>query len=240
MTTLQEAIEDSRLWALLVKRYPELGHRPMPSIDSMVVDFLRHHDVFAKPVSSNINASPAMNAIMGAVGGPMAVGANQALTAQSKGAALQEWTSWKQWTLSHPDWPEFRAEIEAKYQEGIDRAADIVNTVEAQNIINEYKKKALKARIRIGFSLLFGIPVAAIILAYLGSSKLEPSNVESRPDIDTQAVSEAAEQCRQKVIASGAGADHQYFAGVKADTDKSAYLVFQRPDGTGWEAAYYC
>lgn len=240
MTTLQEAIEDSRLWAQLVRRYPELRHSPMPAIDAMVVEFLRQHDVFVKPVGSNVNASPGMNAMMGAVGGPMAVGAAQALTAQSKGIALQEWTSWKQWTLSHPEWPEFKSEIETRHQLEIDRVSERISDPGIQEFIAEHQLKALRNAKIIFFGFLLGIPALGVLLNIASVIQQAPPSIHQGTEQKTQTVSVAAEQCRQKVIASGAGADHQYFAGVKADTDKSAYLVFQRPDGTRWEAAYYC
>ena len=121
MTTLQEAFANKRVWAGLLSRFPELRFDPQPTIDAMVVVFLRQHDVFVTPVGSNINASPVMSGVMGGLAGPMAVGMNQALTAQVKGAALQEWTSWKQWTLSHAEWPEFKAKFDSEYQSSIDR-----------------------------------------------------------------------------------------------------------------------
>ena len=84
------------------------------SVDEVVSSFLREHDVFVTPVGSSISASPLTSGLMGGLGGPMAVGMNQALTAQTKGAALQEWTSWKQWALSHPDFKEYKQKAEAR------------------------------------------------------------------------------------------------------------------------------
>lgn len=34
-------------------------------------------------------------------------------------AARQEWTSWKQWALSHPDWPSFKTDAVAAYRDSL-------------------------------------------------------------------------------------------------------------------------
>lgn len=88
---------------------------PLPSLDEIVVEFLRRHDVSVSPVSSKTGPSPLANAAMGAMG-PAYVAANTHLTQQQKSAALQEWTSWKQWALSHREFPEFKAEVNQRYQ----------------------------------------------------------------------------------------------------------------------------
>lgn len=105
---------DPVVWQTLISAYPELYVEKLPPLDSLVVEFLRRHDVTIKPVSSNTSPSRATNALMGAMG-PLAIGMNMAITQQQKGAALQEWTSWKQWALSHPDWPAFKDSVEQKY-----------------------------------------------------------------------------------------------------------------------------
>jgi hypothetical protein len=43
-------------------------------------------------------------------------GAFSCLHAKHAEPALQEWTSWKQWALSHDDWPTFRDEWIAEYR----------------------------------------------------------------------------------------------------------------------------
>ena len=78
-----------------------------PALDSIVCEFLKEHDVHVTPVASNIQPSRLTNAAMGAIS-PYAVAANTAVTQQQKAAALQEWTTWKQWALSHSDFPAFK------------------------------------------------------------------------------------------------------------------------------------
>ena len=102
---------------ILTIKYPaDLHLPPLPSLDEIVVEFLRRHDVDVSPVSSKTGPSPLANAAMGAMG-PTYVAVNTHLTQQQKSAALQEWTSWKQWALSHREFPEFKADVSRRYHD---------------------------------------------------------------------------------------------------------------------------
>ncbi len=240
MTTLQEAFADKRVWAGLLSRYPELRFDPQPTIDAMVVGFLRQHDVFVAPVGSNINASPVMSGVMGGLGGPMAVGMNQALTAQVKGAALQEWTSWKQWTLSHSDWPEFKAKFDSEYQSSIDRVNLRLSEPDIQDCIITLKQEALRNDRIMTVGLPVGILLAGIFLAVIGAMQQNSTTVQPNTEKQTPVVSAVAERCRQQAQKAGEEGGNQYFAGTRVDTDQWAKLIFQRPDGSQWETDYAC
>lgn len=73
MKTLEKAHSCSWLWRVLVRKFPELHYGPAPTIDAIVVEFLRQHDVFVKPTGSNLNASGGSTMLMAAAGGPIAV-----------------------------------------------------------------------------------------------------------------------------------------------------------------------
>ena len=79
--------------------------------DEIIVQYLESHDVFVKPVSSNIQPSALTQGAIVAMAGPIASGMNQGLTTQRNAAALQEWTSWKQWALDRHDFSEFKKHI---------------------------------------------------------------------------------------------------------------------------------
>jgi len=111
------------------------------SLDAVISGFLRKHDVFVTPVGSNISSSRVMSGVMGGLGGPLAVGMNQALTAQVKGAALQEWTSWKQWALSHQDFKEYKQNAETRIEKCNSRFILWCNSQEAKDIISAQKKE---------------------------------------------------------------------------------------------------
>ena len=78
-------------------------------IDQLVVEFLKQHDVHLAPVNTkNVSSNRLTNAAMGAIS-PEAVYMNADITQQQKIAAAQEWTSWKQWALSHRNWSNFKS-----------------------------------------------------------------------------------------------------------------------------------
>ena len=98
-------------WALeqIRKERPELTLKPVPHIDWVVVEFLKEHDVEARPVSFSDRTAGdvAMSGLMGAMG-TFESAAWQGLKGQEKAVKAQEWTSWKQWALSHSDWSAFK------------------------------------------------------------------------------------------------------------------------------------
>ena len=91
------------------KERPELTLKPVPPIDWVVVQFLKEHDVDARPVSFGDRSAGemAMSGLMGAMG-TFEIAAYQGLKGQEKAVKAQEWTSWKQWALSHDDWAAFK------------------------------------------------------------------------------------------------------------------------------------
>jgi len=240
VTTLQEAFANKRVWAGLLSRFPELRFDPQPTIDAMVVVFLRQHDVFVTPVGSNINASPVMSGVMGGLAGPMAVGMNQALTAQVKGAALQEWTSWKQWTLSHADWPKFKAKFDSEYQSSIDRVNLRLSEPDIQDCIIALEREAIRTDKIMTVGLPVGILLGGIFLAVVAAMQPISTTVQPTTEKQTPVVSEAAERCRLQAQKGGEEGGHQWFVGTRADTDQFAKLIFQRPDGSQYELDYGC
>lgn len=111
-----------------------------PSLDSLVITFLSEHEIQARPPGPPpLNSSETgrngrlgdalMGGALGAMGGPMAVGigahlgqqrkaikkheeiSRQTLLMQEHYSAVAKWEGWKQWALSHPDWPVFRETV---------------------------------------------------------------------------------------------------------------------------------
>jgi len=76
--------------------------------------------------------------MLGALGGPLAVGIGTHLNQQEKSLKQQEalakqtlamleyqadaakWDSWKQWALAHPDWQSFKEEVLLRWQEKLE------------------------------------------------------------------------------------------------------------------------
>ncbi len=88
--------------------FPELVLKEESSIDELVILFLLEHDVNVRPPSgSNVSGAVSRRLVAGLdpeVGGLMKIEKNQRVT-----AAAQEWTSWKQWALSHEDWKLYKS-----------------------------------------------------------------------------------------------------------------------------------
>ena len=93
---------------LIYNKRPDL--KPLEiNIDLVIVDFLKLHDVIIEPKSSNnIMPSNSTNALMGLAGGTALVFMNASITGQQKSVTTQEWISWKQWAMGHPDWASYK------------------------------------------------------------------------------------------------------------------------------------
>ena len=111
------------------KERPDLVLKPVPPLDWVVVEFLKEHDVDARPVRfEDRSAGEVLQAgVMGAMG-TFEIAAWAGLKGQEKAHKAQEWTSWKQWALSHAEFAAFKdrhmgeprrhnAEIEQKLAE---------------------------------------------------------------------------------------------------------------------------
>ena len=89
---------------------PEYAFKLIPSLDSVIVEFLKKYEVFVQPPK---NRNVAEGALTGAITGMAGadVGGDMAMIqGQNKQTKIQEWTSWKQWALDHKDFEDFRAE----------------------------------------------------------------------------------------------------------------------------------
>ena len=92
------------------KNKPEFILKAVPSLDGVVVEFLKKFEVYVQPPQNrNVAEGALTGAITGMagadVGGDMAI-----IQGQNKQTKLQEWTTWKQWALDHKDFEAYRTE----------------------------------------------------------------------------------------------------------------------------------
>ena len=92
------------------KNKPEFILKAVPSLDGVVVEFLKKYEVYVQPPQNrNVAEGALTGAITGMagadVGGDMAI-----IQGQNKQTKLQEWTTWKQWALDHKDFGAYRTE----------------------------------------------------------------------------------------------------------------------------------
>ena len=163
--------------------HPELRLVPLMKIDDVVVEFLKIHEVEARPPR---NRSRVDGAIAGAITGMAGadVGGDAFLIqGQNKQTQLQEWTSWKQWSLSHKDFAEFKNKLNA---ETIAKNKEIEKKLYSAEFIDKWesklkkdKEKAIKEEARqkaqddkefARFYGFFGILILVAIIAIVAAS----------------------------------------------------------------------
>jgi hypothetical protein len=175
----------------IYEKRPDLKPLEIINIDLVIVDFLKLHDVDIMPISSN-NIMPGVstNALMGLAGGAALVFMNASLTGQQKTVTTQEWISWKQWAMGHPDWPSYKD----KRKESIDiHNRKIAQLLENPDVINEMNKiiAALKdkeksaRRVFICCFLAFfiGLPVLLLVHEKLSKQRQYPSYKSEYPSL---------------------------------------------------------
>ena len=149
------------------KKKPEFTFKPVPTLDGVVVEFLKKYEVFVEPPQ---NRNVAEGAITGAVTGMAGadVGGDMAIIqGQNKQTKLQQWTTWKQWALDHKDFEAFKVEKINKvkeYNEEINKKLkDPVIQKQLEPVLEDFRKqKSEEAKLNLivvaGFPLIcFGI-----------------------------------------------------------------------------------
>jgi len=97
----------------ILEKKPELKIKPVPSLDDVIVEFLKRYEVFVTPMttgSSKFKRDIAAGAITGLAGADVG-GEAFIISGQNKQTKVQEWTQWKQWALDHKDFEAFRVEM---------------------------------------------------------------------------------------------------------------------------------
>ena len=161
------------------KAFPEFkAMGAKPRLDSIVVAFLEKYEVYVTPATTSDRRTGGeavsdafFGAMTGATGNHEYAADAAIIRNQKKGAAVQEWTQWKQWALDHKNFEAFRAEAvqaweklnerlesdefaeewsikEAALQKEFEEEADhfaINQTNPSQKIASEEKAKVLAA-----------------------------------------------------------------------------------------------
>ena len=101
----------------ILERKPELKIKPIPSLNDVIVEFLKKYEVFVQPpINTNRRDGAIAGAITGLAGADVG-GDAFLISGQDKQTKIQEWTQWKQWALDHKDFETFRAERIDKVKE---------------------------------------------------------------------------------------------------------------------------
>ena len=159
-----------------------------PSLDSIIVEFLKKYEVFVKPVTSQTKKTgeaAVAGAITGLAGADVGADAFQ-ISGQNKQTQVQEWTQWKQWALDHKDFEAFKNEMNTKIDEENKQITEYLNSSEfkkvADEILEEHKKTEEKYQKEdMMFLKVFGGLFIAAIVFGIGLSiwASKPENKDS-------------------------------------------------------------
>ena len=134
------------------KKKPEFNPKPVPSLDAVIVDFLKRYEVDIDSASlKEINVGTALK------GGIIGMA--------KKKTQVEEWTKWKQWALDHKDFEDFRAkridEPKAFNFKVLEKLKDPEVQKELEPLMEEFTKKNKASNRK---SLVF----IALVVAVLG------------------------------------------------------------------------
>ena len=184
--------------------HPELRLVPLMKIDDVVDEFLKIHEVEARPPKDTSKRDGAIAGAIKGMAGADVGGDAFLIQGQNKQTQLQEWTSWKQWSLSHKDFAEFKnklnadaiaknAEIEKKLYapEFVEKWERKLKKDEEEELIRERQEKAKQeeqntkeTRIFFGFFLIIFLGLA--ILRGIESNKdNSPNNISRSQEVET-------------------------------------------------------
>ena len=121
--------------------HPELRLVPLVKIDDVVVEFLKIHEVEARPPKDTSKRDGAIAGAITGMAGADVGGDTFLIQGQNKQTQLQEWTSWKQWSLSHKDFQEFKNKLNA---EAITENTEIEKKLYAPEFIEKWEAKLKK------------------------------------------------------------------------------------------------
>ena len=154
------------------RKIPELRLEPKPTLDEIICAFLEKFEVCVKPITTktrNIAGSAAAGAIAATYGADVG-GDAFIIQGQKRQTAIQEWTKWKQWALSHPDFLDYKQEILFRYEDRAYEIKQLIKTPEMKERIAECKKqfhKEKKKRRKFFFTaitIILGIPLTIAIV----------------------------------------------------------------------------
>ena len=120
---------------------PELRLLPLMKIDDVVIEFLKIHEVEARPPKDTSKRDGAIAGAITGLAGADVGGDSFLIQGQNKQSQLQEWTSWKQWSLSHKDFAEFKNKLNA---EAIAKNSEIEKKLYAPEFIEKWEVKLKK------------------------------------------------------------------------------------------------
>jgi hypothetical protein len=142
------------------------GKAPLDcSLDGIISLFLKKHDVFVEPPAGAPGVDVS-DRLLFALAGPIAM-VNAGIKNQSKAATLAEWTSWKQWALSHQDFNEFKQRMVNEIDKHNFEFSLWLDSSEATDEITRIEEELAEARRKASESYPSGIATLLFSLIFL-------------------------------------------------------------------------
>ena len=93
---------------IIQEKRPDLRFQSTPSLDDLIIEFLREYDVNVKPPKNTNRRDGAIAGAITGMAGADVGGDAFLIQGQNKQTQIQEWTQWKQWALDHKDFEGFK------------------------------------------------------------------------------------------------------------------------------------
>ena len=93
---------------IIQDKRPDLRFKTIPTLDDVIVAFLRKYDVVVQPPKETNRRDGAIAGAIKGMAGADVGGDAFLIQGQSKQTKVQEWTQWKQWALDHKDFEDFK------------------------------------------------------------------------------------------------------------------------------------
>ena len=132
------------------RKIPELRLEPKLTLDEIIYAFLEKFEVYVKRITTktrHIAKSAAAGAITEMYGADVG-GDAFLIQGQKRQTAIQEWTKWKQWALSHPDFLDYKQEILFRYEDRAYESQEIIKTPEMKEKLKNAKNNFIKKKRR--------------------------------------------------------------------------------------------
>ncbi len=162
---------------VIERRFPSLRKLPTPSLDNLIIAFLKKYDVDVQPLTSKKAQQAKENWVDTSItlmAGPSLGYEATEVTKLKQQTKIQEWTQWKQWALDHNDFPAFKeTALEKIKKHNEDREKRLSSDTELRKKIEPWVQKYKKQEmITLSiFTIVFGFICFWFVLAATSDSK---------------------------------------------------------------------
>lgn len=210
-----------------------------PTLDQYICLFLSKHEIDVKPASFK-QGGKAATILMASTGNPFLISQYGVLKGQEAAVAVQEWTSWKQWAMAHPDWGVFLEEEKLRWEKHVKKTEleyqSCIDRINSPIIRGELEKEALEksklvANSIVGvLSILIGVGIARV--AFVGLGYDEQVRDQRFGVVNTKPLSSSDSVNRNQAETSGPDPKRNVTSAMNADISKDA-LASQCKDLVG-------